>query len=135
MVQGRCLCGAIEYEVELIPGKVFNCHCSRCRQSHGAAFATQAFADGTTLRFIKGQDQLREYEHNGAVRAFCGQCGSRLMNYALDKTRYLSVALANVQGDIPEGPVAHAFVGSKASWHEPSDDIPAYEGMPNSPLD
>ena len=28
MVKGSCLCGEIEYEVELIPGKVFNCHCS-----------------------------------------------------------------------------------------------------------
>ncbi len=33
---GKCLCGKIEFEAQEIPGMVFNCHCSRCRISHGA---------------------------------------------------------------------------------------------------
>ncbi len=62
MVNGSCLCGAVEYEVELIPGKVCNCHGSLCRKSHGAAFATQAFAKAETLRFLKGEELLSEYQ-------------------------------------------------------------------------
>ena len=53
MVKGSCLCGEIEYEVELIEDKIFNCHCSQCRKSHGSAFATQAFAKGNSLNFLK----------------------------------------------------------------------------------
>ncbi|MBI3562857.1 MAG: GFA family protein [Gammaproteobacteria bacterium] len=83
MINGSCLCGAIEYEVEEIPGKIYNCHCSQCRKSHGAAFATQVFARGATLRFIKGEELLKEYRQvpgHGVIRAFCSKCGSRLMN-------------------------------------------------------
>ena len=138
MIKGSCLCGAIEYEVEEIPGKIYNCHCSQCRKSHGAAFATQVFARGATLRFIKGKEFLKEYRHasgNGGIRAFCSQCGSRLMNYLPEKNLYLSVALASVDSDFDGEPVAHAFVGSRALWHTPSTDIPSYESVPTGALE
>ena len=77
---GSCLCGEIEFEVDEIPGLVFNCHCSRCRKGHAAAFATQAFAVRSTLRFKKGHDLLKEFD---------------------------------------------------SSPHEPSTDIPAFEGAPD----
>ena len=135
MIKGSCLCGAIEYEVEAIADKIFNCHCSQCRKSHGAAFATQAFAKGETLRFLKGEDLLSEYSGHGGVRAFCDRCGSRLMNYAPDKSLYLSVALACVDSEFDGKPIAHAFTDSKAPWHQPSADIPAFPGMPGGVLE
>ena len=39
-VKGSCLCGAVTYEVAGPFEFVGNCHCSICRKSHGAAFAT-----------------------------------------------------------------------------------------------
>ncbi len=78
MVKGSCLCGEIEYEVELIPGKVYNCHCSICRKSHGAAFATLAQAKADTLRFLKGEELLSEYQGRRGIRAFCSKCGSKM---------------------------------------------------------
>jgi len=135
MIKGSCLCGAIVFEVELIPEKIYNCHCSQCRKSHGAAFATQAFAKGDTLKFIKGETLLKEYSGHGGVRSFCAVCGSRLMNYAPDKNLYLSVALSSVDCDYVGKPVAHANVESKASWHTPSEGIPLYPGMPDGALD
>ena len=127
---GSCVCGAIEFEVQPIPGIVFNCHCSRCRKSHGAAFATQAFAIRQSLKFKKGKEYLKEYESTGGIRAFCSNCGSRLMNYAKNNGDYLSIAIACLDGPYEEKPVAHAFVGSKASWHEPSGDIPRFDALP-----
>lgn len=122
LVKGSCLCGAIEYEVELIPDKIFNCHCSKCRKAHGAAFATLAFA--------KGEDVLAEHKVKRGTRAFCSNCGLRLMNYVPDKNEYLSVTLACVDTGLDVGPVSHVFTGSKASWYEPSDDIPSFKALP-----
>jgi len=106
-----------------------------CRKSHGAAYATQALAKGNTLRFLKGEELLKEYTDHGGVRAFCSNCGSRLMNYAPDKSLYLSVALSSIDGNYDGKPIAHAYVDSKASWHNPSDDIPSYPEMPDGALD
>jgi len=135
MVSGSCLCGEIEYEVELIPGQVYNCHCSLCRKAHGATFATQALARGETLTIKKGAELLGEYQGVRGIRAFCTNCGARLMNYARDKSLFLSVALASIDGDHNIKPVAHAYVDSKASWHNPSDDIPSYPGLPDGVVD
>ena len=135
MIHGSCLCGAIEYAVEEIAEKTYNCHCSQCRKSHGAAFATQMFAKGETLKFTKGENLIKEYTGHGGVRAFCTICGSRLMNYAPDKSLYLSVALSSVDSKLDVKLVAHANVDSKAPWHDPSDDIPAFQGMPDGALD
>jgi len=135
MVSGSCLCGEIEYQVELIPEKVYNCHCSQCRKAHGATFATQVFAKGNTLKFKKGEALLGEYKGELGVRAFCTKCGSRLMNYAPDKSLYLSVSLSSIDGEHNIVPVAHANVESKASWHNPSEDIPSFPGIPDGALD
>jgi len=135
MVIGSCLCGEIEFQVELISEKIYNCHCSQCRKAHGATFATQAFAKGNSLKFNKGEKYLSEYKNEQSIRAFCKKCGSRLMNYTPDKNIYLSVALSSIDGDHSFIPVAHANVESKASWHTPSSEIPSFQGLPDGALD
>ncbi len=135
-VQGSCLCGQVEYEVELIPEKTFNCHCSYCRKAHGSAFATLTFAKGSTLNIKKGQECLTEHENDiGGFRAFCAHCGTRLMNYAPDKSIYLAIAISTVNTPLDFLPVAHVNIESKASWHEPYEGIPAFPSIPEGVLD
>lgn len=131
MVNGSCLCGAVQFQVEEDKSRIFNCHCSYCRKSHGAAFATQLFAKGETLKFLKGEEVLSEYKHKLGYRAFCSLCGSRIMNYAKDKNQYLSIALGCVDGDFDGSPIANCFVGSKASWFEVSNKIPSFDKLPD----
>ena len=133
MVSGSCLCGKIQYEVELIPEKTFNCHCSYCRKAHGAAFATMSFAKGETLKITKGKSLLSEHWNGSrAYRAFCSNCGTRLMNYTEDKSIYLSIALSTVDTSIDFKPVAHVNLESKACWFEPDEDIPGFESLPDN---
>ena len=131
MVSASCLCGEIVFEIEVNERKVYNCHCSQCRKAHGATFATQVFAKGETLKFIKGEKLLNEFKGDMGIRAFCRLCGSNLMNYAPDKRVYLSVALSSIDGEHGLVPTAHANVESKAIWHKPSTDIPAFSGIPD----
>jgi hypothetical protein len=135
MVKGSCLCGEIQFEVELIAGKVYSCHCSMCQRAHGAAFATQALADGNSLKFIKGEDKLTDYFSGGGFRAFCSNCGSRLMNYAEDKGQYLSVAVSCIDNKEEIRPVANLCIESKPGWYQLSTDIPCYEGIPKEILE
>lgn len=132
-MRGKCLCGLIEFTVEEIPEMVFNCHCSRCRVSHGADYATQAFAVRSSLKFLKGEDKLTEYESTGGMRCFCSNCGSRLMNYAKDGGDYLSIAIACLDSSYKGKAQSRCFTGSKAPWHTPSEDIPQFEELPPNP--
>ena len=130
-VKGRCLCGAVSYSVEVMPDKIFNCHCQFCRRAHGADYATLALADGKTLTIEDKCGAFKEHMNDlGGYRAFCSECGSRLMNYAPDKSFYLSVALSTLDSPLNLKPVAHANIESKASWCEPYPGIAAYAAMP-----
>ncbi|WP_105902434.1 GFA family protein [Vibrio gangliei] len=131
MIKGSCLCGAIHYDVELVEGKVFNCHCQYCRKAHGADYVTVALADASTLTIKDEQHQLKEHQTGtGGFRAFCSTCGTRLFNYAPDKSLYFSVTLSTVDTPVNAKPVANFHIDSKASWCELNPNIPSYEGVP-----
>ncbi len=129
-MKGSCVCGAIEFEVTEIPNMVFNCHCTRCRKSHGAAFATQAFAIRNTLKFIRGKEALKEYESTGGIRTKRSHCGSRLMNYAKDNGDYLSIALSCIDTPHNLKPVAEVCISSKVNWHDLCDQLPHFDELP-----
>lgn len=129
---GQCLCGQIIFKAQEIPEVVFNCHCSRCRTSHGADYATQAFAVRDSLEFISGKDKLKEYESTGGIRTFCSNCGSRLMNYAKEGGDYLSVAIACLDDTYEGKAVANCFANDKAPWHTINEEIPSFETFPDN---
>lgn len=131
MIEGSCLCGSIKYDVELIPDKIFNCHCQFCRKAHGADYVTIALAKGSTLVLSDEYNHLIEHVNAiGGIRAFCSICGTRLMNYAPDKNLYFSVALSTVDTPIDLKPVAHVNTESKAAWCKPYQGIPNYTKLP-----
>jgi hypothetical protein len=41
-VRGSCLCGGVKFEIVGPLMRVLNCHCSKCRKQHSAAFRSRA---------------------------------------------------------------------------------------------
>ncbi len=135
MVEGSCLCGSIKYEVELMPDKIFNCHCKFCRKVLGADYVTLALAKASTLTLMDADGTLKEHENDlGGFRSFCSNCGARLRNYAPDKGLYLSVTMSTIDTLTDLKPVAHVNTESKASWCEPYIGIPSFKGLPEGVL-
>ena len=131
MIEGSCLCGAIRYEVEPMPDKVFNCHCRFCRKAHGADYATLVLVHGATLKLSDEQGYLAEHLNDvGGYRAFCSHCGSRLMSYAADKALYTSVTMATIDTPVDFKPIAHVNTESRAAWCVPYEGIPEFATMP-----
>lgn len=133
MANGSCLCGSIRYEVEILPEKIFNCHCKFCRKAHGADYATVAVVKYSSFKLFDEKGFLKEHQNGaGGFRAFCSECGTRLMNYAPDKNMFFAVMLSTIDSPINFKPVAHANTESKASWCEPYPGIPQFSGFPDS---
>lgn len=128
-VKGGCLCGRVRYE---ITGPLFSadhCHCSMCRRQHGAAFSTYADFHPGDFKWTSGEDHVKVYETTeGAGWCFCSECGSSLAG--TEKGRITAVTLGTVAGDPGTKPQSHIFAGSKAGWHEISDDLPQFEERP-----
>jgi hypothetical protein len=128
-IKGSCLCGAVTYEVTAPFQFVGNCHCSICRKSHGAAFATWGIINPEHFEWISGEDFVQAYESSpGRTRCFCRRCGSPLASAHSGAVG--EVAIGSVDGDPGALPREHIFVGSKAAWHAITDSLPQHEGWP-----
>lgn len=128
-LKGSCLCGAVSYEVTGTFRVMGNCHCSICRKSHGAAFATWGIIDPEQFRWLAGEALTRSYEASpDRGRIFCQQCGSPLASAHDGKVG--EIAVGTVDDDPVSRPVEHIFVGSKACWFEISDALPQFERWP-----
>ena len=128
-MRGSCLCGSVTYEIAGALKFIGNCHCSMCRKSHGAAFATWGIVDPGQFRWTSGPEHVHGYDSSpGARRCFCRKCGSPLV--AMHAGAVGEVVVGTLDGDPGARPREHIFVGSKAPWHEITDTLPQVAQWP-----
>jgi len=132
--KGSCLCGQIKYEIHGKLAGVLNCHCSMCsmcRKAHGAAFRTRAAVLASGFRWISGERLLTHFESSpGEYRTFCRVCGSNLITKFEKNKEWYGFPLGTLDSDPGVKATCHVFVGSKAPWHDITDNLPQYEGLP-----
>jgi hypothetical protein len=128
MITGHCECGRVSFEADSEITDYSHCHCSQCRRMHGAAFATFAGVHRDKFRYLSGESDLSIYKSSGNHnRVFCSVCGSNIMVELTDFPDQLYLSMSAIEGnpDRPEG--YHIFVGSKAPWHEITDDLRKFD--------
>ena len=131
---GSCLCGVVRYELTQPPVWAHNCHCSRCRKSRGAAFASNLFVPTDGFRFLQGAEHVQTYKPPDAERfthAFCRECGSSVPWHNVSHGNVV-VPMGGLDVDPGVIPQAHIFVESKASWYTIADDLPQHAERPGS---
>jgi hypothetical protein len=135
-VDGRCLCGAITYEAEIDPKKVFVCNCTDCQTQSGAfRVATPVPADAFQLK--TGEPRLyTKVAESGAKRhlAFCAACGTSLYGAAADdpnSTRSLRVGTLNQRAEL--APVGRLWCRSALPWLDGLAELPGIDTQPSLP--
>jgi hypothetical protein len=132
MITGRCECARVRYQVDGEISDFCHCHCSICRRIHGAAFATWGGVARDAFRFVSGEDQLSTYAYSDRSDSiFCSNCSSTLLVDFKTEVDMLYITMGTVDGEVKCPPVYHQFAGSKAPWHEITDDAPQHEGWPD----
>jgi hypothetical protein len=120
---GRCLCGAVRYEVRGPLRDVVLCHCSECRRWHGHV---AAFAGTNVENLVLVEERGVRWtgspaSDRGAKRAFCGECGSSLFWQAASGTG-ISIAAGTL--DPPTGlrVVGHWYTHQASDYYPLADD-------------
>jgi hypothetical protein len=123
---GRCLCGAVSYEVRGPLRDVLLCHCVECRRANGYLGAYSAtltehlvLVDGEALRWVASPESDHE-----AQRGFCSECGSSLFWRAQGGDR-TSIAAGTL--DRPTGLriAGHIYTHGAGDYDElPEDGVP-----------
>jgi len=129
MLGGRCLCGGVRYTIARPPRRIVHCHCSICRRSTGASFATTAVVGASELSVVAGQDLIANFESSpGYRRYFCSRCGSPLYGSSERAPQILLLRCGTLDADPHVRPSVHIHVGDRAPWTEISDDLEKFEG-------
>ena len=124
-VSGSCLCGAVEFHVELPTLFCGHCHCSICRRNHGAAYVTWFGVLYEQFEIDKGIDLLvRHASSEHGSRRFCGKCGSSLFCENTQHPDHIDIVLANMDGPIDKAPQFHGYWESRADWAQVGDELP-----------
>lgn len=129
-MNGKCLCGSVQFRVrELLP-HFYQCHCSLCRKISGSASDTATFLNKEHFTWVKGEDVIRSYKtETGYRHDFCSQCGSTVPHLMESGTQYwVPAGLLDDAGDSQVA--AHLFVGSRASWDTICGSGTQFEEMP-----
>ena len=124
--RGRCLCGAVAFEVHGPLRPVVACHCGQCRRWSGHHVAATA-ARRADVRF-NADEALTWFRSSArAKRGFCRICGSSLF-WSEDDAPNMSISAGAL--DPPTGlhTVANIMVEDKSDYYELDPDLPHIEG-------
>jgi hypothetical protein len=123
--EGGCLCGAVRFSALGAPLWVAHCHCTSCRKTTAAAFATYAGYRPEAVTW-SGEAARIHNSSPGVERGFCPHCGSSLF-YASERWPDETHLLAGTF-DAPEDlePGAHVFVAERLPWVHLADGLPEF---------
>jgi hypothetical protein len=132
VLKGRCACQAVEYEVSDEFVVAFMCHCSNCRATTGSAFLPWGEIEREKLQVTKGAASLMLVGEEGEDHEMrCRVCWSLLYwTRTARESVYVRVPYGTLIDEPTLKPMAHMFVGSKASWYEILDDLPQHDEYP-----
>lgn len=86
--RGRCLCGAVQFNVSKLGKEAGACHCSMCRTWGGGPLL--AVDCGTEVACEAGQEHISVFDSSAwAERGFCGKCGTHLLYRLKDSRQYI----------------------------------------------
>ena len=128
VLEGRCGCAAVRYEVVDEFLYAANCHCSRCRAATGSAFKAFAGIEREKFEVIDGRDALLVFGEDDLNDTRCRVCGSLLFSVVREGA-YVHVAMGSLVDAPSIRPTEHIYVGSKAPWFEITDDLPQFEEL------
>lgn len=132
VIGGSCLCGQVAYELNDTPRRIVHCHCSLCRRSRGAPYATTLFTHAERFRWTRGSDLIRTYRlppPRTYETDFCTRCGS-LTPTVSPEVGLALIPTGSIDTPMKLLPAVHIHVASKARWHDITDTAQQFDDMP-----
>jgi hypothetical protein len=124
VMNGRCLCGAVEFSVKGPLRPVVYCHCTMCRRASGHFVAATACA--MPQLSIQPSEQLRWYQSSAqALRGFCSRCGSNLF-WRPTSGPHVSIWAGALDDPTGLRGAMHIFVADKGDYYTLDDGLPQY---------
>ncbi|MSP74761.1 MAG: GFA family protein [Rhodospirillaceae bacterium] len=132
MLTGRCLCGAISYQIDGDPIVVAHCHCLDCQRLSGAGHATGAMFPDAGIR-LNGEPatySTTSEAGNTVMRLFCRRCGSPLFGKNTGMPGFMTVSLGTLDSSGGLKPQVAIFARTRRNWDVMDATLPTFDAQP-----
>ncbi len=126
-MQGRCLCGAVRFDIDLPVLACVNCHCESCRRQCSAPMTTYIGVQEGHWRWISGAPKIYK-SSPGVERSFCETCGTPLSFRSIKMSNVMHLYLAALDDPAAFAPTLHVAYAEKLPWLKLADDLPTLTG-------
>ena len=129
-MNGSCLCGSIEFEINTDTFNAYQCHCSLCKKQSGSSSNSATLVERSRFRFNKGSHLIKSWVKGSGFRSdFCSNCGSPVPNpvQALDMM-WIPLGLLSI--DVQPQIVIHLCTSTLSSWHSVATHSQQFESLP-----
>jgi len=134
MLSGRCLCGAVRYEIDGAAEFSVLCYCRDCQRASGTGHVPVMGAQRAQVR-ITGATAcygVRADSGHMAIRHFCRTCGSLLFGTSDDaRDPVMSIYAGTLDELSAFRPTTAICTRSRASWDRAVAGLREFRGMPN----
>jgi len=125
VLEGKCLCGQLKYEVQGDIKKVVNCHCNLCRNMNGAAFSSYAVV--LTGDFDITQGEVKRFAiSQHSQKYFCEHCGTPIYNRNPKYAGLTMLYLGTLENPGLSKPDVNIYCDSELDWTSAVGDIPKF---------
>ena len=135
-IEGHCQCGAVRYRVSEPADKVYHCHCSMCRRSHGTMFATYAVMPRKGFTILSGAENLSTFSSSATThRKFCKTCGCQICIDVDTKPDLIWYTPGTADGHPghAKDKESHIYVESMTEWYDIHAKLPEHIEATTSP--
>ena len=131
-VSGRCLCGAVELEIDFPAFWAWHDHSTASRRAHGAAYATYIGCWRKHARVVTGQRSIARFEDakTESTRSFCSRCGAPLLYERKCSPHMVNIPRALFTGRTGREPRYHVAIEELQDWTYTGNRLVPLKGYP-----
>lgn len=133
-INGRCLCGAVSFDVAGPIIAARQCWCRVCQALSCGGGSNNIIVQRKDLTIDGHLSEYRSIADSGSrmVRSFCPHCGTQVLSASEDRPDLVVIragALSNPEIAAPETVI---WTSSAPSWACINDTVPAFPSQPSS---
>ena len=128
VLNGSCLCGAVQYEVRKPFLRFAHCYCQRCRKATGSSHATNLYVTPAEFSWTRGEGAAKRFDLPSAksfATTFCTACGGPLPHFTRSgREVVIPAGTLDTAPDIR--PQMNIFWQSRAPWSCSGEGLPCH---------
>ena len=129
---GECLCGAVQFEIEVPARWAWHDHSPASRLAHGASYATYVGSWRRRFRVTRGATTITRFEDKatGTTRSFCARCGTPLIYERGRSAHMVNIPRALFSSRTGREPRYHIAIDQLQDWTYLGEPLVPLKGFP-----